>query len=93
MGLHFIINDQGLRECHGAVYDHRRLLAGAPLAGWAVGVLVRLSPVTIATIFAFLAGSIILNVLKEELPEERESRFWALGTGATVFGALLLLSR
>ena len=95
MGLHFIINDQGLREYHGAVYDRqaRWVLAGAPLAGWAVGILVKLSPVTVATIFAFLAGSIILNVLKEELPEERESRFWALGAGATAFAVLLLLSR
>lgn len=94
LGLHFIVNDQGLRQHHGSSYDRngRWLLATAPLAGWVAGLLVQLSPVAIATIFAFLAGGIVLNVLKEELPEDRESRFWALAAGAILFTALLLLA-
>ncbi len=32
----------------------------------------------------------ILNVLKEELPAERESRFWPFAFGATAYAALLL---
>lgn len=44
----------------------------------------------IAVIFAFLAGSIIFNVLKEELPEERQSRFWAFAVGVAIYAALLL---
>jgi hypothetical protein len=43
-----------------------------------------------ATMFAFLAGGIILNVLKEELPEERESRFSAFTAGTAAYAALLL---
>lgn len=42
--------------------------------------------------FAFLAGGMILNVLKEELPEERESRFTAFLSGAAGYAALLLLA-
>lgn len=93
--LHFVVNDQALRAHHGADYDRkgRWLLAAAPVAGWLAGLLIQLSPVAIATIFASLAGGIVLNVLKEELPEDRESRFWALALGALLFTALLLLAR
>jgi hypothetical protein len=42
-------------------------------------------------LFAFLAGGVVLNVLKEELPEERESRFWAFALGAASYTALLLV--
>lgn len=95
LGLHFVVNDQALREYHGEAYDRkgRWILAAAPLVGWALGLAILLSPVVVATIFAFLAGGIVLNVLKEELPEDRESRFWALGVGAIGFSVLLLLAR
>ena len=46
----------------------------------------------IIVLFALLAGGIILNVLKEELPEERKSRFWAFALGAGTYAALLLAS-
>ena len=47
--------------------------------------------VAIAVLVAFLAGGVVLNVLKKELPEERESRFWAFALGATLYAALLLV--
>ena len=95
LGFHFLVNDQGLREHHGREYDKeaRWLLALAPVAGWAAGVAFELAEITVATLFAFLAGGIVLNVLKEELPEDRESRFWALALGAALFTALLLAAR
>jgi len=34
---------------------------------------------------------VILTVMKEELPEERESRFSAVATGAGAYSALLLM--
>lgn len=33
-----------------------------------------------------------MNVLKEELPEERQSRFWAFALGAAAYAALLLIA-
>ena len=42
------------------------------------------------TLFAFLAGGVILNVIKEELPEEQESLFWAFALGAALYTVLLL---
>ena len=95
LGFHFLVNDQGLREHHGREYDKeaRWLLALAPIAGWAAGAAFELPELTVATLFAFLAGGIVLNVLKEELPEDRESRFWALALGAALFTPLLLAAR
>jgi zinc transporter ZupT len=68
------------------------LLAAGVLAGWAIGVATAISEAALALLFAFLAGGIVLNVLKEELPEERESRFWAFALGLSAYAALLLLS-
>lgn len=92
LGLHFVVNDQALRQDHGKAYDGvgRWILAAAPPAGWALAFLLELSSLTIALVFGFLAGGMILNVLKEELPENRESRFWALVAGAAGFAALLV---
>ncbi len=44
----------------------------------------------IAILFAFSAGRAMLNVLKEELPEERKSRFWAFALGILGYTILLL---
>lgn len=52
MGLHFVVNDQGLREQHGDVYDRvgRWLLAPAPVVGWLAGRSLELSPLAIGAI-------------------------------------------
>ncbi len=92
IGLHLLTNDVALRQHHAHAYDHgaRWLLAGAVLAGWCLGLVARLPEHVLAVPFAFLAGGIILNVLKEELPEERQSRFSAFAAGVTIYAALLL---
>ncbi len=92
MALHFVVNDYGLREHHQHLYERigRWLLAVAVLLGWLLGLLVAIPEVAIAVLIALLAGGVILNVLKEELPEERQSRFWAFAAGATAYAALLL---
>ncbi|MBV6625966.1 MAG: hypothetical protein KI793_24050 [Rivularia sp. (in: Bacteria)] len=92
MALHFVVNDFGLRENHKHIYDHigRWILAAAIIVGWVIGGGTQIGEAAIAVLFAFLAGGIVLNVLKEELPEERESRFWAFGLGALIYTALLL---
>ncbi len=94
MALHFLVNDQGLRDQHGGSYDRtgRWLLAAAPVAGWGLGLATTISAPMIAAMFAFLAGGVVLNVLKEELPEERESRFSAFAIGTAAYGALLVVT-
>lgn len=92
MALHFVVNDFGLRQDHKRTYHNvgRWILAGAIIAGWAIGQATEISEAALALLFAFLAGGIILNVLKEELPEERQSRFWAFAVGAIAYSAILL---
>ncbi len=92
MATHFLVNDFGLHRDHKHRYDRygRWLLAGAVLAGWGIGALTEIHAAAIAALFAFLAGGVILNVLKEELPRESESRFWAFAAGALAYTALLL---
>jgi hypothetical protein len=51
----------------------------------------RIDEAALGVLFAFLSGGVMLNVLKEELPEERESRFWAFVVGVTAYTTLLLL--
>jgi hypothetical protein len=92
MAAHFLVNDVGLRDHHHDAYDHlgRWVLAAGVLAGWALGSATAVDELVVNTLFAFLAGSVVLNVIKEELPEERESRFWAFAVGAAGYSALLL---
>ncbi len=94
LGFHFVVNDFGLREHHQHRYDRlgRWVLSAAVLAGWGVGQGVGINEAALALLFSFLAGGIVLNVLKEELPEERHSRFWAFALGCIVYAALLLLT-
>jgi hypothetical protein len=92
MAMHFVVADQGLREQFYPAYDGlgRWILGAAPLVGWALGVEVDVPPLAVSALFAFLAGGIVLNVLKEELPEHRESHFSAFALGTGLYAALLL---
>jgi len=93
MGLHFLVNDHGLREHHKETYDSigRWVLAGAVILGWVAGLFLQVHQAAVAVLFAFLAGSAIVNTIKEELPEGRESRFWAFALGAGIYSALLII--
>lgn len=92
MVFHFMVNDFGLLDHYRKKYMHRGrwIVSGSILAGWALGAFTEVSDILIATLFAFVAGSIVLNVLKEELPEERKSNFWAFLAGIVFYSALLM---
>jgi hypothetical protein len=94
MGVHFVVNDYGLRRDHKGTYDRigRWVLAAGILAGWVVGLFFEVSEAAIAVLFGFLAGGVIMNVLKEELPEDHESRFWAFALGAAAYAVVLLVA-
>ncbi|MEK4023674.1 hypothetical protein [Sporosarcina sp. FSL W7-1283] len=59
--------------------------------GWLVGVFTEVNDMVLSILSAFLAGGIVLNVMKEELPEERESSFPAFFIGMIGYTDLLLL--
>jgi hypothetical protein len=92
MALHFVVTDYGLNEDHKAAYRRvgRWVLVVAVLVGWAVGADTEVSKAAVAVLTAFLGEGVVLNVLKEEVPSERQSRFWAFALGAAGYAALLL---
>lgn len=94
IGLHFVVNDHALRERHGQAYHRfgRWLLVGALAGGWLIAQLAELSEPAIGLLVAFLAGGVILNVMKEELPEERQSSFTAFAAAAAAYTVLLQLA-
>jgi zinc transporter ZupT len=93
IGFHFFVTDSGLRRNHKDAYRRRGrwILAAAIIAGWGIAQVVELPELSIAALFSFLAGGIVLNVVKEEVPEERRSNFFAFVAGAVGYAALLLL--
>lgn len=94
LALHFVVNDYGLRKHHEDRYRHtgRWLLSLAVILGALVGSLLELPPPVVLAFLAFVAGGIVLNVLKEELPPERESRFWPFAMGMLAFAVFLGLT-
>lgn len=92
MGLHFITNDKALRTSHKEEYDKfgRWLLTAAIVIGWIAGIFTEVADVVVSFLVALLAGGVILNVMKEELPEERESSFLYFAIGMVAYSILLL---
>jgi zinc transporter ZupT len=93
LALHLVTVDLGLRHDHVHVYDRlgRWILAGSVLAGAGLSGLVTLPDQAVIALSSVLAGAILLNVLKEELPESRESRFLPFAAGAAIYSVPLLL--
>ena len=92
MILHFVTADFGSRVDHPELYDHqgRWVLCAATLGGWLLGTQVTVPQIAIGGLFAFVAGAIVLVVLKEELPEERKSYFLPFAGGSLLYAALVL---
>lgn len=93
MGVHFLVNDFALREHHKHRYRSfgRWILVAAIGLGAAVSIVADVSGVALGAILAFVAGGVVLNVIKEELPSEAESRFGAFALAAAAYAAVLLV--
>ena len=93
MGLHFFINDHWMHHNHLHRYHRvgRWVLAAASLLGWIIGMVTHFDEPVVLLIFAFLAGSVIMNVLKEELPLDREHNYWPFVLAAVAYSTILLV--
>ena len=95
MGLHFVLSDRGLEENYGDQFDRalpRLVLAGGLFVGWTLGALFAPTrTVVVASLVAFLAGGILLNVFKEEIPSARRSHVGWFTFGLVLYAALLAL--
>ena len=93
IALHFVVNDHGLRAHHPVLYPKfgRWLVAAAVPCGWAVGAFVPVPEAALDGLLGFLIGGVLLNTFKEELPAERQSRYWAFAAGCGAYAAVLVL--
>lgn len=93
LSVHFITNDWGLRRNYQQAYDRygRIILSFAPLLGWIMGTFIEINDFGVSVLQAFIAGSVILNVMKEELPEEQQSSIISFLCGVVGYTFLLLL--
>lgn len=92
MALWFVVSDYALRAQYRDNYraPGRWILAGSVLLGWTTATATPVPDSLLSIAVAFVAGGVVMNVLKEELPRERESAFWAFALGAGMYSALLM---
>jgi len=91
MAFHFVTNDIGLYREHKGLYARagRWLVIASLMLGWIRGHMSELNDAAFASLFAFVAGGMVMNVLKEELPEAAESKFFMFALGVVGYGFLL----
>ena len=93
MTLKFIINDHALHEAHKEKYDRlgRLVLAAAVVIGFGIRYMTRFPDSVPVVLQATLAGAVIFNVLKEELPQPSKARYWPFLDGGIAYTGLLLV--
>ena len=93
MATHIMVNDYSLRNHFKHYYLNfgRWILSAAVLLGWLCGVFFEVPKLVLNIMFAFIAGGMILNIIKEELPDERQSKFFGFASGCFVYSVLLLV--
>jgi hypothetical protein len=93
MALHFAVVGNALVREHGRAYQRRGrwLLAASVLAGWLTSATVPVAEGVISRLFAFVAGGVVMTSMNEELPREREGRFWWFVLGTIGYALVLLL--
>jgi len=93
MSFHLIVTDHSLESHFSAAYRNkgRWILVTALISGWLLSLFITIPKIYVGLIFSFIAGGIIMNVMKEELPRERESNLGAFIVGVIFYSAVLIL--
>ncbi|WP_096201801.1 hypothetical protein [Bacillus sp. FJAT-45350] len=68
----------------------RYILSVSVIVGCLIGAIIELSLVVNSVIYSFLSGAMILNVLKNELPNEHESHFPTFAISVLLYTSVLL---
>lgn len=92
MILHYFTNDFSLSKEHGSLYRKvgRWILIAALFAGWIGAQFIELSPTAVALVGAFIAGGVIMNVTRHELPEDNPHSLSAFIYAAVIYTGVLL---
>ncbi|BDI62014.1 hypothetical protein [Qipengyuania nanhaisediminis] len=92
IAVHILVTGHAVRRAAPERFDSRGrwLLASGMIGGWIAGQFVAAPDLIIGGFFAILGGGVILNTLREELPEERESKPVPFILGAVAYSALIV---
>ncbi len=91
--LHFFGTDRTMEIHYRSMFERygRYILSIMPLTGWALSVFFPERQSEAAVLLAFVAGAVLFNVIKDEVPgtEKGEPKFFV--AGALIYAAVLLL--
>lgn len=92
IGLHYFVHDHNLREDHTELYDQygRWVLASALILGWLSGFFLKIPVAIIDLVMAFIAGGVLLNVMRYELPKREPGTYKYFLFGALLYSYILL---
>lgn len=92
MALHYFTNDFALSLKHDEKYRTagRWILIAALFLGWLVGQWIILPATAVALVGSFIAGGVILNVTRHELPEDNPNSAVFFVISAILYAAILL---
>lgn len=93
MLTHLMIMDYDSFEYNKELYQRygKWVYICANLLGFLTAVIFDVRESVFLIIFAFLGGGMILNVIKEELPEDKKSNYAGFLIGALVYSAVLII--
>jgi hypothetical protein len=89
MGMHYFVRDHltGVSEKQGAIWA----LIAALFAGYAVGYFTKVPDSVAAIAIAFVAGGILLNVFRCELPKKKKGGYLWFVIGSISYATILLV--
>lgn len=92
MGLHYFVHDHNLIEDHRDAYETRArwFLVVALISGWLTGYFIKIPEMFIAIVVAFVAGGMIMNAMRYELPKKSQDSFRYFCLGALGYSLILI---
>lgn len=92
LALHLLVTDEGLRRDYGAGFERlgRWLMAACLLAGVLLACAAPLAVDWLTIVVGLVAGGVVINSIKEELPRASEGRFAYFVAGTLGFGLMVV---
>lgn len=93
IGIHFILTDRNFNRHFQQHFSHggRLLLLGALFIGWLITAITDpINVLVVSLMIAFLSGSVLYNVFREEIPSGKQTSFLSFCAGIVIIAALLV---
>lgn len=92
MGMHYFVKDHNASMENADLYNHKARwgLIAALFGGYIVGYISRIPDSIVAIAISFLAGGVLLNVLRYELPKREQVGYVFFVSGSLLYTAILL---